>query len=137
VKELEVGLKISSRYGAAIHYLTSSWEGLSPDLAPGLHWFEVRMARVVLFPGTYVIGAWVSKPREWSDVNAQEITSIFVRKADVTGYPTRMEEYVFSGGEVYTPSEWRLLTAKAGGEIYACTKTDLLPRVASKAQCVE
>jgi lipopolysaccharide transport system ATP-binding protein len=117
VQKVEVGLKVSTRFGAAVHYFTSSWEGLYPNLEPGLHWFEVRVPALAVFPGTYNISLWVSRASEWSDVNVQNITSFSVLKANVTGYPTRMEEYVVSGGEVYAPSEWKLLPAGSAKEI--------------------
>jgi lipopolysaccharide transport system ATP-binding protein len=107
---VELGLKISSRYGAAIHYLTSSWEGLPVDLEPGLHSYEVRVPHLLLYPGTYQIGLWVSRGGEWSDASVQEVTTFTVMKGDVTGHPTRLDDYAQSGCEVYVPNEWKRLT---------------------------
>lgn len=109
LRNAEIGLKISSRYGQAIHYLTSTWEGLYCDLEPGRHIFEVQMPEVLLFPGTYQIGLWVSREGEWSDDNVQDVTRFEVFKGDVTGFPTTIDKYVFSGCEVYAPSKWTLL----------------------------
>jgi len=109
VKQVEIGLKLSSRYGAPIHFLTSSWEGCSPDLPIGRHLFEVRLNEVLLYPGVYLVGLWFSKGLEWSDSNVQDIATITVHKSNITGYPTRMEEYTISGSEVYADNEWKLL----------------------------
>ena len=106
---VEIGLKISSRYGASIHHLASPWEGLSVDLEPGVHTYEVKIPRLLLFPGTYLIGLWVLKEPEWSDDKVMEITFFSVLKGDVSGHRTRVERYVESGCEVYVPSEWKAL----------------------------
>jgi lipopolysaccharide transport system ATP-binding protein len=108
----EVGLKISSYHGAAIHYLTSTWEGLYVDIEPGSHTFVVKVPHLCLYPGTYVIGLWVLSEPAWSDDSVQEITQINVLKGDVTGYRTRFDQYVVSGCEVYTPSEWVVHSAE-------------------------
>lgn len=105
----EVGLKISSHFGAAIHYFTSSWEGLLVDLAPGRHVFEVRVPQVWLLPGIYVVGLWAARDGEGADEHIQDITELTVVKGDVTGYRTRMEQYAYSGCEVYSPSRWRVV----------------------------
>jgi lipopolysaccharide transport system ATP-binding protein len=113
--DAEIGLKISSSSGSAIHYLTSTWEGLRVDLEPGIHAFEVKVSSLLLFPGTYMIGLWVSRDGEWADTHVQEVTHFTVLKGDVTGYRTRMEEYAVSGCEVHAPSVWKILSLKPGG----------------------
>ena len=105
---VEVGLKISSRYGSAIHYLTSAWEGVRIDLKPGKHVFEVKLPSLLLFPGTYVIGLWVLSEPDWSDDSAQEVAQFSVIKNDINGFRNRVDQYAFSGGEVYVASEWKL-----------------------------
>lgn len=109
VTAVEVGLKISTRFGAAVHYLTSTWEGLAPSLEPGVHTFQVTMEQVLLLPGTYVLGVWVLKGIDWSDVHAQDVATILVTKGLVPPNPNRIDQYVVSGGEVYVPSRWRLI----------------------------
>ncbi len=109
MKNAEIGLKISSCNGIAIHYLTSTWEGLRIDLEPGLYTFEVKVPHLLLYPGTYVIGLWVLREPEWSDDNVQEVTRFTMLKGDVTRHRTRIEKYAFSGCEVHTPSDWKLL----------------------------
>ncbi len=113
MRNAEVGLKISSCYGSAIHYLTSTWEGLSVDLGVGTHVFEVRVPALTLYPGIYVVGLWVLSEPEWSDDSVQEITRFTVLKGDVTGFRTRMEQYVASGCEVYVPNEWEIISQNA------------------------
>jgi hypothetical protein len=105
-RQVEVGLKMSSRYGVAVHYFTSSWEMPAPDLEPGFYWFEVKVPAIYLFPGLYLLGAWTSSPGEVSDASVQEVGSLTVLKANLTRYPNRIQEYSFSGSEVYSPSEW-------------------------------
>jgi lipopolysaccharide transport system ATP-binding protein len=114
MKNAEVGLKISSRQGTAIHYLTSTWEGLRGDLEPGRYLFEVTLPRLLLFPGKYRVGVWALREGETSDDNVQEATYFEVVKGEVTEYPTTIEKYCFSGCEVFTPSSWNL-TKHGGG----------------------
>ena len=111
MRDAEIGLKISSRYGTAIHYLTSTWEGLRADLKPGRYIFEMHLPHLLLFPGTYQVGLWVLREGEWSDDNVQEVTYFEVVKGDVSGYPTTIEKYAFSGCEVYVPSKWKMVKA--------------------------
>jgi hypothetical protein len=113
MRNIEVGLKISSCYGNAIHYLTSTWEGLRIDLTPGIHTFTVRVPHLLLYPGSYIVGLWALSEPEWSDNHVQEITRFTVLKGDVTGHRTRIDQYASSGTEVYVPSEWKVLSREA------------------------
>jgi len=110
----EVGLKISSRHGSAIHYLTSTWEGLRGDLEPGRYRYDLVLPRLLVFPGHYRVGLWVLREGEPSDDSVQDVTVFEVLKGNVSGYPTAVERYAFSGGEVYAPSVWRL--TREGGD---------------------
>ena len=109
LKQLEVGLKISSQTGIGIHYLTSTWEGLIVDITLGNYTFEMILPEVMLFPGRYQVGLWASRSGEWSDNNVQEITFIEVLKGNITGFDTDVAKYAYSGCEVYVPSQWKLL----------------------------
>jgi hypothetical protein len=104
----EIGLKISSRFGPVIHYLSSSWEGLTLDLEAGRHQFQVVLPKVLLFPGSYFVGLWALRPPDLSagDDNIHEAAQFNVIKGDITGYPTRVEYYNDGGFAVYTPSLW-------------------------------
>jgi lipopolysaccharide transport system ATP-binding protein len=115
LRDAEVGLKISSRLGVAIHYLTSTWEGLRGDLAPGRYTFEVRVPSLLLFPGHYQVGLWVLREGDPADDSAQEVTTFEMIKGDVTGHSTSIDRYSFSGCEVYVPCQWRVLDAVAAG----------------------
>jgi lipopolysaccharide transport system ATP-binding protein len=105
----EIGFKVSSRFGSAIHYFTSTWEGLHCDLEPGLHCFEVLVPHLLVYPGRYQIGLWVLREGEWSDDSIEEVAFFDVVKGDVTDFSTRVERYAYSGCEVYAPSEWKTL----------------------------
>lgn len=116
---VEIGLKISSRYGSAIHYFNSAWEGLNPDLAPGMYWFDVKVPSTMLFPGIYILGAWTSRRSDVaSDVNVQEVASITVLKGKFGSQYNRIEEYAASGGEVFVRGEWKM--SQASAQDYAC-----------------
>ena len=112
-RDVEVGLKISSINHAAIHYLSSSWEGLKQDLEPGTYIYEVTIPQIMLFPGTYILGTWILRDGFWSDDHVQEITAIEIIGRDITGNFSKhdikntFEKYAHSGGEVYLPSHWR------------------------------
>jgi len=113
MRDAEIGLTISSRYGTAIHYLTSTWEGLRGDLEPGRYNFEVRVPEILLFPGKYQVDLWALREGEDSDDIIYEVTYFDVVKGDVTGFPTTIDKYALSGCEVYTSSSWRIIEQKA------------------------
>ena len=106
----EIGFKISSRMGSAIHYFCSTWEGLRRDLDPGDYLFEVRIPQIMLLPTQYIIGAWLMQERTMlSDDYISDITVIEIIGTDFTGNTADFARYSISGGEVYAPSEWRIL----------------------------
>lgn len=105
-RAVEVGLKISSAMGVAIHYLVSRWEGAQFDLVPGINWFQVRMPNIRLHPGRYVLGPWVSSTHHQSDDNVQNATLIEIIGRDLKGTGASFDQYTHSGSEVYVDSEW-------------------------------
>lgn len=106
----EIALKISSRMGSAIHYFCSTWEGLRRDLEPGNHCFEVKISQIMLLPSQYIVGAWLMQERTMlSDDYIADITVIDVIGNDFTGHSADYARYSISGGEVYAPSQWRIL----------------------------
>jgi lipopolysaccharide transport system ATP-binding protein len=119
IKRSEVGLKISSMMEQAIHYYNSAWEGMSLDILPGIYTFEIVIPKLFVFPGKYIVGAWVSRDGEWSDDNVGAITMIDVVSSDVTGNLEKnnilnnFNKYANSGCEVYAPSIWKLINTSA------------------------
>jgi lipopolysaccharide transport system ATP-binding protein len=116
-KGVEIGLKISSAMGIAIHYLVSRWEGSSYDLEPGLHRFEVRMPDIRLHPGRYVLAPWISDSPYQSDDNVQDATLIEVIGKDRKGHQVLFDQYTFSGSEVYVDSHWSHDLEAKGGDV--------------------
>lgn len=112
LKNAEVGVKISSSLGVAIHYFTSIWEGLRVDLDPGDYVFEVVIPQILLLPGKYIIGAWLLKEGYPSDDSVQDITMIEIISSDITGYSANFNKYAYNGGEVYALSKWKLINSK-------------------------
>lgn len=109
--DAEVGIKISSRIGLAIHYFVSTWEGLRMDLPPGLHKFELKIPNLLVYPGTYLLSTWVLREGNSSDDTVQGVASISVVGRDITGHKANFDRYASSGSEVYSPCTWRLLTS--------------------------
>jgi lipopolysaccharide transport system ATP-binding protein len=107
--DAEVGIKISSAMGIAIHYFVSTWEGLRTDLEPGDYILEVEVPGLMLLPGKYLLGAWVLKEGNWSDDNVENITIIEIVGSDITGHSAAFDKYAYSGCEVYAPSRWRFV----------------------------
>ncbi len=106
----EIGFKISSKMGAAIHYFCSTWEGLRRDLDPGDYFFEIRIPQIMLLPAQYIVGAWLMQERtQLSDDYIPDITIIEIIGTDFTGHSADFARYSISGGEVYAPSQWRIL----------------------------
>ncbi|MFH0823741.1 MAG: ABC transporter ATP-binding protein [Pseudomonadota bacterium] len=103
------GVKISSRYGSAIHYFVSTWEGLKLNLLPGNHRFEFRIPRLLLFPGTYLVTPWIARDGDWSDDRAEGALVMTMVGKDLTGHSPDFDGYALSGGEVYVPSTCRLV----------------------------
>lgn len=112
MRNAEIGLRVSSRFGSPIHYLTSTWEGLNVDLEPGEHEFEVVVPDIRLFPGTYSLGAWTLIKGYGSDDNVADVATISVASRDITGYDPTFDRYVRSGHEVYAPSIWRKVASR-------------------------
>ena len=109
----EIGVKISSQFGQAIHCLTSTWEGLFVDLNPGIHVFEVTLPHLLVYPGTYVVGVWVAKDGQPADAHLQDVTSFTVIKGNINGRQTNVDKYAYSGCEVYTRCTWTRLPNQA------------------------
>jgi lipopolysaccharide transport system ATP-binding protein len=108
-KNAEIGLKISSKFGIPIHYLTSTWEGCNWDINIGQYIFEVKVPNISLLPGKYILGVWILMKDNWSDDNVQDITMIEIVSNNITGFSANFEKYCYSGSEVYTPSYWQLI----------------------------
>jgi len=106
MKNVEIGIKISSWAGAAIHYFVSTWEGQLFDLVEGDYTFELTVPQITLLPGRYVIGAWVCREGSTSDDVLQDITTIIVMGSDFNGHQATFDRYARSGCEVYAPSQW-------------------------------
>ena len=106
----EIGFKISSKMGSAIHYYCSTWEGLRQDLEPGDYFFEVIIQQIMLLPAQYIVGAWLMQERTLlSDDYIPDITVIEVIGSDFNGNSADFARYSISGGEVYAPSQWRII----------------------------
>jgi homopolymeric O-antigen transport system ATP-binding protein len=111
VSNVQIGIKITSQFGPTVHYLASSWEGISFTLDPGLHTFEVKMPHVMMFPGTYMVGPWVSRGDPQADDDyVPEVATITVVKGNVNEYRPPFEKYAHTGTEVYAPSEWKKIS---------------------------
>ena len=99
--DAQIGVKITSRFGATIHYLASTWEGARFDLEPGVHRFEVKMPQVMMYPGTYLIGAWISRGDALAaDDFTPEVAAITVLKGPVNGHDFPIEKWAQTGTEV-------------------------------------
>jgi hypothetical protein len=61
----------------------------------------------MMLPGIYCLSPWVLQPGHSSDVNVQDVGSITVLKANITGHVSRIEDHAYSGSEVYAPSCWK------------------------------
>jgi len=103
IPNAEIGVKIASATGANIHLFVSTWEGLAPELRAGQHIFTAYIPKIELFPGEYLVGAWVLRPPESSDDNV-----VGALKLRVFPAADRMHAlaYASSGGEVYCRSVW-------------------------------
>lgn len=116
VRNVEIGLRISTMFDQVIHLLTSSWEGVRLTVESGEHRFLVTMPNISLLPGHYLVGAWVSLDGEWSDTIAWRALSFEVISHDVTGYLTKhailntFDKYATGQGTVYAPSRWQLVS---------------------------
>ncbi len=111
----EVGFSVENSLGTPIHYFVSAWEGLELDLQPGRHIFQVRIPKLLVFPGTYALSVWLKRQGAPVDDEVDSAISLTVVGADVTGYGPYFERYTQSRSEVYCPSSW------------ACTASVTLP----------
>jgi len=110
MQNVEIGFKISSSLGTAIHYFCSTWEGLRCNLDPGDYLFEVRVPKIMLLPAKYIVGAWLMQERTLlSDDYVPDVSMIEIIGNDFTGNAADFARYSLSGCEVYAPSEWKIL----------------------------
>jgi lipopolysaccharide transport system ATP-binding protein len=107
--KFEIGVKVSSLSGIAVHYFVSTWEGMRGDLEEGDHTFEVTIPNIMLLPGKYLIGVWVLREGDLADDHVQGITTIEIVASDVNGHKADFNRYAYSGCEVYSPSLWRTI----------------------------
>jgi len=107
----EVAFKISSRLGSAIHYFCSTWEGLRRDLNPGEYLFEIRVPKVMLLPGKYMLGVWLAQERSrtMTDDYVPDVSVIEVIGNDFNGNAADFAGNSISGCEVYAPSAWKII----------------------------
>jgi lipopolysaccharide transport system ATP-binding protein len=109
----EIGFKISSRMGNAIHYFCSTWEGFRRDLDPGDYLFEIQVPKIMLLPAKYILGAWLAQERRpLADDYVPDISVIEIIGDDFTGNRADFARYSISGCEVYAPSQWKMLEAR-------------------------
>lgn len=114
LRDAELGLKISNYLDQPLHFFVSTWEGMKIDLNVGIHTFQVCIPEIMLLPGKYFLGAWISRDGEWSDDNVSGITMIEICSEDVTGNMKRLhirnnfEKYSYGGCASYHRSEWKL-----------------------------
>lgn len=115
VDDVEIGLKITNLLDMAIHYYVSTWEGMKLKLKKGSYTFEIRIDNIRIFPGKYILGAWVSRDGYYSDDNISGMMSIEVVSSDITGnfkalnIKNNFDKYIHSGCEVYAPSKWSII----------------------------
>lgn len=104
--QAEVGVKLSTMSGDPIYYFPTTWEGVDVELTPGNHEFEVRIPKIGLLPGKYLVGAWMLKPGGVSDHNVGSMTSIEVIASDINGHHPDFARYSTGAGESYIPCQW-------------------------------
>lgn len=120
MKRIEVGIGIRSSMNVAIHYLSSSWAGHLYDLPRGRHSFQVKMPKIRLFPGQFVINCYVmhDSKRNCSDDCVFDVDNFRVHEKDITNNFAALElnntfaHYASSGSEVFVESEWEYLETK-------------------------
>jgi lipopolysaccharide transport system ATP-binding protein len=113
----EVGFGLGSSFGATIHLFVSAWEGLELDLEPGRHRFRITVPQVLVFPGTYILSAYMKRQGYRIDDQVDAAIQLTVAGADVTGFNPYFERYSFSKGEVYCPSQWTQMSESDGSEL--------------------
>ena len=84
-ESVEIGLKISNLMDMAIHYYVSSWEGMKLNLKKRTYTYEIKVPKILLYPGKYLLGAWVLIDGHWSDDNVSGITIVEIISSDITG----------------------------------------------------
>jgi len=111
-KRVEIGLKICTVLDQPLHLFVSTWEGLMTDLEEGCHTFRVWIPEIMLLPGKYLVGAWISRDGEWSDDNVSGVTMLEIISSDVSrnmirsGIQNNFEKYSYSGSVSYVRSQW-------------------------------
>jgi lipopolysaccharide transport system ATP-binding protein len=121
MKNALAGVKVLSRFGSAIHYFVSTWEGLRVDLPVGLHIFEFRIPRILLYPGRYYLSPWTAREGNPSEDRVERVLVLNVLGRDITGHTPDFDGYACSGGEVYAPCTCSLLDTNEAASSKACS----------------
>ncbi len=115
VENLELGILIIDSVDICIHRYISSWEGLKMKYKKGIHFFQVEIPDILLFPGSYTISIWSAEDGYWSDDNVNQVTTIEIIQDDITGFLKKNKiknsfEKFKSSTKVYAKSIWTSIT---------------------------
>lgn len=111
IKNAIFGVLFRNSLGNLIHDFRSSFDSFFPEFKEGMNVFEVTIPEIKVYPGHYVVGAWIQqKVGIPSDDYFNEALTISIIDKNLIGDPnSKFEAISKEGTEVYHPCKWKLL----------------------------
>lgn len=105
-----LGALLTNMMDVLIHDFTSAFDGFFPGFEPGESAIEIQIPGLMVYPGTYSIGAWVQKSLGVaSDDYVRAALTIEVIDAQQVGDPDAgFNRITKSNTEVYVPCQWSM-----------------------------
>jgi len=104
-----IGVMLRNQMDVLIHDFTSGFDGFIPDLKPGLREFEIRVEKIMVYPGQYTLGAWIQQmvgvPSD--DYIRAALTINIIDNKLVGHLEASFDRITSDGTEVYVPCQWK------------------------------
>ncbi|MET0393395.1 MAG: ABC transporter ATP-binding protein [Chitinophagaceae bacterium] len=105
--DFEIGIGIGNLHEVFLHYLVSTWEGVSSINKKGRTEIRVEIPRLLLFPGHYLMNIWICIKGAYYDDAIHNAINFKVEEGKLNGHDTYFERFS-KNTQVYTPSQWTI-----------------------------
>jgi lipopolysaccharide transport system ATP-binding protein len=106
-EDFEIGIGIGNFQEIYSHYLLSSWEGFTSISQKGNTILEVKVPKIYLFPGDYLITIWICVKGAYYDDAIHGAINFRVDEGKINEHDTYFERFS-KNTQVYTPSYWNV-----------------------------
>lgn len=105
--DFEIGIGIGNLHEVFVHYLLSTWEGVSSINQKGKTEIKVEIPKVLLFPGHYLINIWICIKGAYYDDAIHNAINFKVEEGKLNEHDTYFERFS-KNTQVYTHSKWTI-----------------------------